>query len=103
VIVKTFACSSLDFESRQAFGKVRYGCVLKDQTSNNYRLTLVQELPLMHDVTRAVIPASKEEAKFLSSTTAHDASLSCDLFHCAYSSDRQTRFKDVQSFLSGAS
>ncbi len=75
----------------------------KKQTSNNYRLALVQELPLMHDVTRVVIPASKEEAQFLSSTTAHDASLSCDLFYWAHSSDRQTRFKDVQSFLSGAS
>ncbi len=99
---RTLTCSSLDFESRQAFGKVRYGYMLKKQTSNNYRLTLVQELPLMHDVTRAVIPAS-EEAQVLSSTTAHDASLSCDLFHCACSSDRQTRFKDVQSFPSGAS
>ena len=100
---RTLTWSSLDFESRQAFGKVPYGYMLKKQTSDNYRLTLVQELPLMHDITRAVIPASKKEAQFLSSTTAHDASLSFDLFHCAYSSDRQTPFRDVQSFSSGAS
>jgi hypothetical protein len=78
VILKTFACSSLDFESRQVFGKVRYGYVLKHQTNNSYRLTLVQELPLMHDVTRAVISSSKEEAQYLSSTITNDASLCCD-------------------------
>ena len=103
VIVKERSHGRVWIESRQAFGKVPYGYVLKKQTSDNYRLTLVQELPLMHDVTRAVIPASQEEAQFPSSTTAHDASLSFDLFHCAYSSDRQTPFKDVQSFSSGAS
>lgn len=54
------------------------GYVLKKQTSNSYRLTLVEELPLMHEVIRAVTPpALKEKAQFLSSTVANDASLCC--------------------------
>jgi len=72
--LKVMVCVFLSFLN---ISKVS-GYVLKKQTSNSYRLTLVEELPFMHEVIRAVTPpASKEKAQFLSSTVANDASLCC--------------------------